>query len=140
MVERLAEGVYRLDAVPIRNAINLLLVESGGSRTLIDAGVGSSAARVGRALGSLGVHPKDLRTIYLTHHHSDHIGGLQRMRELAPEAEIAAFWYEAEILRGERERTRLRARFSAASAAGRNCRSCQTRDPSTRAMSWAACV
>lgn len=61
-VERIAEGVYRIDAVPFRHAINVLLVRDGDAWTLVDTGVGSSADRIGRAIESLGAHPKTLRT------------------------------------------------------------------------------
>jgi glyoxylase-like metal-dependent hydrolase (beta-lactamase superfamily II) len=86
--ERIAPGVYRVDAVRFSNAISVLLLEDSDGWTLVDTGVGSSAGSIREALAALGGSPEELRRIYLTHHHSDHIGGLPGVREWAPEAEV----------------------------------------------------
>jgi len=53
---------------------NGLVVESGGTRVLIDCGFGvrDAAARLGR----LGLLPSSLAAILVTHEHSDHVGGV----------------------------------------------------------------
>ena len=40
------------------------------------------------ALEELGIHPHDLTMMILTHRHSDHAGGLARMRELVPQLRV----------------------------------------------------
>jgi glyoxylase-like metal-dependent hydrolase (beta-lactamase superfamily II) len=100
--ERIAPGVYRVDALRFSNAISVLLVEDSDGWTLVDTGVGSSAGPIRDALSALGGKPEELRRIYLTHHHSDHIGGLPGMREWAPEAEVIASEKEAEVISGRR--------------------------------------
>ncbi len=102
MPELVAPGVYRVDGIGISNAINILLLENDDGWTLVDTGVTSSARRIQDALSTLGSGPEDLRRIFITHHHSDHIGGLRGVLEWAPQAEVGASGDEAEIISGVR--------------------------------------
>ena len=101
--ERVASGVYRVDAVGISNAISVLLLEDRDGFALVDTGLGSSAGRIREVLTGLGENPESLKRIYLTHHHPDHIGGLPEVRRWAPDAEVVAPEHEADIISGERE-------------------------------------
>ena len=101
--ERVASGVYRLDAIGMSNAISVLLLEDRDGFALVDTGLGSSAGRIREALAGLGGRPEDLKRVYITHHHPDHIGGLPGMLEWAPDAEVVAPEHEAEIISGSRE-------------------------------------
>ncbi|MGI5935841.1 MAG: MBL fold metallo-hydrolase [Oscillospiraceae bacterium] len=56
---------------------NCTLVSSAGSHILIDAGI--SMRRLKTALGELGLVPKDISGVLITHEHSDHIAGLATM-------------------------------------------------------------
>lgn len=100
--ELLAPGVYRVDAFRVPNAINVLLLENDDGWTLVDTGVASSAGRIEQALSALGSGPEDLRRVFLTHHHDDHIGGLPGVLEMAPRAEVGATGHEAEVISGVR--------------------------------------
>ena len=100
--ERIADGVYRVDAIGFSNAINVLLLEDEDGWTLVDTGVGSSVGRIKNALAALGAGPEDLKRIFVTHQHDDHIGGLKGVLEWAPEAEVSATEHEAEVISGER--------------------------------------
>lgn len=100
--ERIAQGVYRVDAIPIANLINVLLIEGEDGWTLVDTGVGSSVDRIKSALAALDSGPEGLRRIFLTHQHDDHIGGLKGILEWAPEAEVSTTKHEAEVISGER--------------------------------------
>lgn len=53
---------------------NSLLVSGGGTHVLLDAGI--SARRITAALRELGLSPRDLSAVLLTHEHSDHVSGL----------------------------------------------------------------
>lgn len=99
--ELIAPGVYRVDAVPIKNFISVLLIEDGDGFTLVDTGVGSSVPRIKEAVSSLGSGPEDLKRIYLTHHHTDHTGGLPGLLEWAPDAELVASEHEARVISGQ---------------------------------------
>jgi phosphoribosyl 1,2-cyclic phosphodiesterase len=58
---------------------NALLVESGGTRVLVDCGFGVevAAARLERA----GCAPADLNAVLVTHEHSDHAGGVAALSD-----------------------------------------------------------
>jgi glyoxylase-like metal-dependent hydrolase (beta-lactamase superfamily II) len=99
--EEIVPGVYRVDTVGITNAISVLLIEDSGGWTLIDTGVRSGALRIQEALSTIGASPEDLRCIYLTHHHGDHIGGLPAVRWWATQAEVVASEHEARVISGE---------------------------------------
>ena len=100
--EEIAPGVYRIDTIAIPNGISVLLVADTDGWMLIDTGMHSGALRIQEALSTLGAGPQDLRRIYLTHHHDDHIGGLRAVRWWATEAEVIALEHEAQIISGER--------------------------------------
>ena len=51
-----------------------LVVESGGTRVLIDCGFGVRGAAT--RLGRLGLAPSSITAILVTHEHSDHVGGV----------------------------------------------------------------
>lgn len=100
--EKIAPGVYRVDAIRLKNAISVLLLENDDGWTLVDTGVEATAPRIKEAISTLGSGPEDLRRIFLTHHHDDHTGGLEGLLEWAPHAEIGATAHEAEVISGRR--------------------------------------
>jgi glyoxylase-like metal-dependent hydrolase (beta-lactamase superfamily II) len=62
---------------------NVLLIDTGKERVLIDAGNGTSTDRIDPALGraqaafkSAGYHEEDISVVFLSHGHPDHLGGL----------------------------------------------------------------
>ncbi len=100
--EIVAPGVYKVDAIALKNTINVLLLENDDGWTLVDAGVGSSPARIREALAALGSGPEDLKRVFITHQHDDHTGGLKGVLEWAPGAEVGASAHEAEVVSGRR--------------------------------------
>ena len=65
---------------PPSGSLNLLYVNTGGTRILADVGFGEAGPpNMGgtlRGLSTLGIAPADIDIIYLTHFHGDHIAGL----------------------------------------------------------------
>lgn len=101
-LESIAPGVYRVDAIGVKNAINVLLIEHDDGWTLVDTGIQSSVGRIKDALASLASGPEDLKQVFITHQHDDHIGGLKGILEWAPHAEVGASAHEAEVVSGRR--------------------------------------
>jgi glyoxylase-like metal-dependent hydrolase (beta-lactamase superfamily II) len=99
--EQVASGVYRVDAGPYSNAISVLLIADEEGWALVDTGTPASAFRIQGALASLEARPDELKRIYLTHHHPDHIGGLPTVLWWATQAEVVAPRLEAQIISGE---------------------------------------
>jgi glyoxylase-like metal-dependent hydrolase (beta-lactamase superfamily II) len=100
--ENIAPGVYRVDAIGFKNAINMLLLENDDGWTLVDTGVAGSVGRIKDAITSLGSGPGDLKRIFITHQHDDHTGGLKGLLEWAPGAEVGATAHEADVISGRR--------------------------------------
>jgi glyoxylase-like metal-dependent hydrolase (beta-lactamase superfamily II) len=67
---------------------------------LIDTGRSRRASVFTRAVRNLGYRPFDVRHILITHHHTDHTGGLARLAETT-EARIYVHPADAAITRGE---------------------------------------
>lgn len=92
---------------PSPEPVNAFLIRRGGALWLLDAGCGTVLGpgfdRVAAALAREGVAPAGIGTIWLTHLHADHAGGLltPEGRARYPDAEIvlqereAAYWSDA---------------------------------------------
>lgn len=63
----------RITPLASGSAGNSLLVESGGVRLLVDAGL--TADEIERRLAAVGVRAKDVDFLFVTHRHGDHIRG-----------------------------------------------------------------
>ena len=75
----------------IPSSMSAFLVETGGIRILFDTGMGAPDSRLLSGLASLGITPSDIKYLYLTHFHGDHIGGMMRGDSVVfPDAEVYA--------------------------------------------------
>lgn len=76
----------------IPSSISTFLVETGnGIQILFDTGIGGGEGQLSNRLEKLGIAPSDIRYLYLTHFHGDHIGGMLQGDSLVfPNAEIYA--------------------------------------------------
>lgn len=75
--------------------MNVLLLEWGDKRVLIDTGAGgifgNDSGHLGENLAYAGLSPKDVTDVVLSHAHPDHIGGLTDKRSgelLYPNADV----------------------------------------------------
>ena len=75
----------------IPSSMSAFLVETGGIRILFDTGMGAPDSRLLSGLASLGITPSDIKYLYLTHFHGDHIGGMMKGDSVVfPDAEVYA--------------------------------------------------
>ena len=92
-----AAGVYQ---VPVMRGLSNAYLVDEGALTLVDAGLPGRARELLAAVEKLGRRPRDVRTIAVTHHHVDHVGGLAALQKTTG-AGVVASRSEAEIITGE---------------------------------------
>ncbi|HEX2623017.1 MAG TPA: MBL fold metallo-hydrolase [Phototrophicaceae bacterium] len=78
--------------------INCFLVHESDGFTLIDTGMSGTANAIIKAAQELGA---PIRRITLTHAHVDHVGSLDALHQLLPDAEISISARDARFLRGD---------------------------------------
>ena len=73
----------------IPSSISTFLVKTDSATILFDTGLGEKNSQLPYLLDSIGVKPTDIRYLYLTHLHGDHIGGMMNGDErVFPHAEV----------------------------------------------------
>ena len=80
-------------------AFNSFLVREDDGLTVVDTNMGGNAPAIVSAAASLGL---PITRIVLTHSHMDHVGSLDALHALVPEAEVLVSEREARFLKGER--------------------------------------
>ncbi|CAN5906704.1 MBL fold metallo-hydrolase [soil metagenome] len=80
-------------------AFNSFLVREDDGLTVVDTNMGGNAPAIVSAAASLGL---PITRIVLTHSHIDHVGSLDALHALVPEAEVLISRREARFLNGER--------------------------------------
>ncbi len=77
--DSLYEALGLNDGVPA--SVSTFLMKVDGEYILFDAGLGDFGGQLGRHLNEMGVNPDDIKLVYLTHLHVDHISGLVKKSE-----------------------------------------------------------
>ena len=90
-----APSVYRLAS----RYENWYLLEQGGRLTVLDAGLPAQWAPFLTALEGLDYKPDDVDAVLITHHHPDHAGNAERLRQEG--AEVWAHPADRPYLRGD---------------------------------------
>ena len=70
----LMDSLALQDGVP--STVSAFVVKAGDKVILFDTGLGATDSRLLSGLKALGLEPADVKYIYLTHMHGDHIGGM----------------------------------------------------------------
>jgi metallo-beta-lactamase class B len=71
------DGIYYVGNLDV----SCHLIETGDGLVLIDTGFATTASLVEESLHSLGLNPREIRLILITHGHEDHAGGARRLKE-----------------------------------------------------------
>lgn len=81
------EALGLQDGVP--SSMSCFLLRAEGETILLDAGLGAPFSQLLPKLNEAGITPDDLKLIYITHMHPDHIGGLLKDGKVVfPNAEL----------------------------------------------------
>ncbi len=90
-------GIHRVDGV---NGNTYIIIRDG--LVIIDTGMpGSGKTILSYIRTTLQRKPADIRTVILTHFHSDHIGGVQERKKAVPGIKIAVNESHAEYITGK---------------------------------------
>ena len=85
----LIDSLALTDGIP--STISVFLAERERKLILFDTGNGAPQGHMAEEMKHIGVSPADIKLLYLTHFHSDHIGGMMRGDTvLFPNAEVYA--------------------------------------------------
>lgn len=93
--DSLWEALGLQEGVP--SSMSCVLLETEGKKILVDAGLGAPFSQLLPKLAEAGIKPEDLKLIYITHLHQDHIGGLLNEGKVVfPNADVYINRVEAE--------------------------------------------
>lgn len=83
--------------VPLNLGVVKAFVIKGERSILVDAGNAGDARKIIQGLSRLKINPQDISLIIITHSHSDHIGGLAKLKEVTG-ARVLVHQLDAEAL------------------------------------------
>lgn len=92
-------SLYQISFIPRLFPVNCYFIEEDDGLTLIDAALPYSAAGILRTARRIG---KPIQHILLTHGHADHVGALDALKRMLPEASVSISERDARLLAGDR--------------------------------------
>ena len=98
-MEEILPSVYAIDL----GYVYAYLVDAGPELILVDTGAMGNEKRILRSISKLGRKASDIKHILVTHHHSDHVGGLRALRD-ASGATVYVHTLDAPIVAGRTKR------------------------------------
>ena len=99
----IVEGVHRIDEASANIAhSNVYLVIEKDGLIVIDTGTSGNAKKIVDYIQKIGHQPSEVAFIVLTHFHMDHVGSAKELKDLIPNAKIAAHEDEAEYISGKK--------------------------------------
>lgn len=92
------KSLYQLTMMPNIFPVNVYIIEEEKTLTLIDTGLSVMVPKILRFADCLS---KPITRILLTHCHDDHIGGLSKLKEALPNAEVIVPERESRFMYGD---------------------------------------
>jgi glyoxylase-like metal-dependent hydrolase (beta-lactamase superfamily II) len=95
-VKKVSASIYRIGYAP--GLLNGALAMAGDRVVLVDLGHRLTWPVLSYSLSQLGLSPREVTDVLITHAHADHVGALARLRRIAPEARFYAHEREVPFL------------------------------------------
>ncbi len=98
-IEKIVDEIYMIDtgAWGIKRAISVYLLR-GKFSAILDSGLSTTVQNVVTSLKHVGVDPKEIRFIFVSHRHFDHAGGASPLLHFFPNAVIGIHNYSVKHL------------------------------------------
>jgi len=100
--EQLADGVWRVEVITYVNTYVLANdgLGDGAGLTVVDTGTASGGPRLVRSVRMLGLDPRAIRDVLLTHWHPDHAGSAARFAASSAGTRVWAGQADLAVVRG----------------------------------------
>jgi glyoxylase-like metal-dependent hydrolase (beta-lactamase superfamily II) len=99
----IVEGIHRADEASSNMAhSNVYIVISGKELAVIDTGTGGNAKKTVEYIQKIGYQPTDVMAIVITHFHMDHTGSAKELKDILPNAKVAAHEADADYISGKK--------------------------------------
>lgn len=97
----------------IPSSMSAVLIQKDSMTILCDAGLGMPESLLVPSLNKIGLNPEDIKLVYLTHLHPDHIGGMMANGEkVFPNAEVYIAKPEFDAWMGMTENNQMQTAFA----------------------------
>jgi glyoxylase-like metal-dependent hydrolase (beta-lactamase superfamily II) len=96
-------GIHRVDEASSNMAhSNVYLAINGKELAVIDTGTGGNAKKTIEYIQKIGYQPTDVKAIVITHFHMDHTGSAKELKDMLPNAKVAAHEADADYISGKK--------------------------------------